>query len=236
MKRFCAFLLCLMFVFVLSAVPVCATSIGLSPSDLTDQEKESIAKSIALQPLQGTRSLGAIACFDANKEGKYALGFQSATSAAICVYDSNNTYLYGFQFSCDGKYGIEFYKEYIAIYFTRGEIIALYDPDGACVNVYTSNVVPEERTYWEQVLHRNKKSFGEKVYTLERDLGIGDQYSRLVVTNTLGEATVLYDATGDHIVRQVLLIVLIVGFLSLCIWGIYQKMKEEDKEQKEQSA
>lgn len=213
-------LICSSFASTVSAV---AQTIKTFPIDDTD--KAAIISKANIQPIETASIMNGITCFDVSNSGEIAIGIDWASNSVIYVYDSSGVFQYGFSFYVDGDYGIAYCDNLLGIYCIRGDTIMLCDNSGTCLDVRTLS--SDNRGYWQakKILNRVSKEMGGKKYVLERDLEIGDSYSRLVKIDEQGNRTVLYDATPEHNIGQILFISSIVCFCSFVVWGCITKAK-----------
>jgi hypothetical protein len=165
-----------------------------------------------------------IQCFDVNEQGWFAIGYRGNK---INVYDQNGDFQYGYQFSCNGDYGITLLSENIIIYIVRGGTIAEFDPEGKLVSVekaiFTQDIM-------NNIICRTSKLIGSTTYSLERDIGFfsGD-YSRLVSTQENGEREVLYDVTPLGYLFGIFHYLVLVAFPVLGFLAIHSAIKKEDE-------
>ena len=220
------YLLCLMIVFFILGEFVLAanaTSVNFETSICSDDEKEAFIEHINLQPVCEDNNEMSIQCFDVHLNGNYALAFGKGSNCNVYVYDPNGVYLYGFRFDSLGAYGIQFRGDMLEIYFVRGDSIAVIDETASCIDVQKVLTTRQNLLNERKLLDCCSKELNGKTYVLERDLDIGDSYSRFVVINKNGERTVLVDVSTDHTIQQILLIASLVVIFVITIIGAYHK-------------
>ena len=198
-------------------------SVEMESNSISAEEKASIIENIHLQIIQDDSPKTGIQCFDVSLDGLIALGCSYGGNKFIYVYDASGTFQYGFSFYCDGAYGIEFQGKNLGIYFLRGNVLVTYDSRGVCIGVQKMAETKEHYEIINDFLNRTEKNVGGKHYSMERDIELGDSYSRFVVTNEIGMKTILYDATTNHTLGQIISIVFLVGFLFVVIRGCILK-------------
>lgn len=207
------------------ASAVSATAQTLKTYPIDDKVKAAIISKANIQPIETASIINRITCFDVSDSGEIAIGVDWASNSAIYIYDSSGVFQHGFIFYVDGDYGIAYCDNLLGIYCIRGDTIMLCDDSGTCMDVRTLS--SDERGYWQakEILNRVSKEMGGKKYVLERDLEIGDSYSRLVKIDEQGNRTVLYDATPEHNIGQILGLSIVICFFLFVVWGCITKAK-----------
>ena len=203
--------------------PVHAEILGFDTYDLSAEEKADIIQTTNLKVIQDDSHKEGIRCFDVNRDGSYALAMGTGSNCRVYVYDPNGAFLYGYRFYCDGDYAIGFHEDALAIYSLRGNTIALYDAAGTCTGVQRAADTSVNDVRISGILNRTSMDMGDRRYMLERDMDMGDSYSRLVSVSQSGEKAVLYDISSEHSLRQSIFIIAVVGFFLFVIIGICRK-------------
>jgi hypothetical protein len=164
-----------------------------------------------------------------SQDGDVAIGIDSASNSVIYVYDSSGVFQYGFSFFVDGDYGIVYCDNLLGIYFLRGDIAMFCDDSGTCLDVRTLS--SDEKGYMQgkEILNRASRDIGSKRYVLERDINIGDSYSRLVAIDEYGNRTTLYDVTPEHSIGRILGLSAGIGFFLFVAWGCMKKAKPHNQ-------
>lgn len=228
MRKNILFLLAAILLWPLYAFVAKADSLGFDTEYFSDTQKVAFTEKLGLELLEKDAYAGSILCFDVRQDGVYALGFGSGSESRIHVYDRTGAYLYGYKFSCEGTYGIQFCEtasDSLAIYFSRGMVYAVYDSAGTYLDIQKVSATDDNLSIAHKILTRSEKTLSGKNYKLERDMNIGMTYSRFVLTDEAGDRLVLYDNSGDHTFGQYLWIALTVGFFAFVVWGIIKKQE-----------
>ena len=182
-------------------------------TQLNDTLKESVSENLNLTLLKQAAKNRSIQCFDVNNQGWFAIGF---SNNVIHIYNQNGIFQYGYQFHCDGDYGIAFEGKNLLIYLVRGEVCAAFDPSGQCI--YATNI-PFSNYIRDDVIYKTTKTIGDVNYFLERDAGVtSGNFSRLIAIDILKNKTVLYDAGPESIsdiIGDYFLIFSILGLMAL---------------------
>ena len=207
------------------ASTVSATALTLKTYPIDDKVKAEVISKANIQPIETANIKNGIKCFDVSDSGEVAIGVDWASNSAIYVYDSSGVFQYGFSFYVDGDYGIAYCDNLLGIYCIRGDTIMLCDDSGTCLDVRTLSSDIHGYIQVKEILNRSSKDIGSKKYVLERDLEIGDSYSRLVRIDEQGNRTVLYDATSEHNIGQILGITAMICFFLVVVWGCIKKAK-----------
>lgn len=210
-------------------VTVGATTIGMETTAISAEEQASIIDNIDLHVIQDDSQKAGVQCFDVDHTGAVALGVGSGDNCMIYVYDADGTFQYGFCFYCDGDYGIVFQGDKLSILLLRGNVLATYDSDGTCLQIEKIAEVKQNYEIMKELLNQTEKDVSGKHYSLERDMAIGDFYSRLVVTDERSERTILYDATKQNSLGQIVLVVFIVCFFLMVIQGCVRKSMRDKR-------
>jgi len=203
----------------------------LNPSTqfLASEKKAEAIERIRLQLIRDDRIKAGIQCFDVNNDGMVALAFQAYSRGWIYVYNADGEFQYGFRFITNGDFGIDFYQEHLAIYFARGNMIAIYDSMGNCIDIREEPDSKLNSYRFREILNRSHKEMNGKWYTLERDVPFFDSYSRCVVVNDQGVKTVLYDVSVMHNIVQIARLTGLVCFFAFVIRGIIKKLMSSEE-------
>ena len=196
---------------------------GFSTTACSDEEKSSIIDTINLEVFSEEYLVSGIQCFDVREDGVYALAFGEGSNSRISVYDSDGSFQYGYKFNANGDFAVEFYEEAVAIYFSRGDILAVYDSMGVCQEIRKVSNTKQNHIYAKEILDRVHKRISDKEYNLERDFEIGDSYSRFVILNEHKERQVMFDVSTEHRIEQLMLLIAPVCFFAFVIRGIWKK-------------
>jgi len=219
-------------VLLLCCVPGYATPvvqiIGIDTFDLSDAKTETFLDNLDMVGISSPTQHMAVACFDVSDTGLVAIGFENGSDRIIDIYNENGKYLYGYQFNSDGDYTVSFQEEDIAIYFMRGDAIAVFDKDANCLDVRSVVSPHADHNKIMAIYNRTQKEVSGKTYYLDRDIGSAVRsYARLVVKDSNGTETVIYDATFDHTFRLIAMWIGIIGFSGFVLFVMIKHMLEE---------
>lgn len=208
-----------------------AMDIGFALEDVTEDEFSSVCTNLALSVIDEPDIDVGFCCFDVNESGDYALGFDLPLKDIILVYDSTGSYQYGFSFSDNGAFGLEWDNENIVIYRVRSDLAISVDSSG---NILEMGIIPdtlENNEYWNNEVNANKRNVAGVTYTAEHWIANHEwlrwgAYPRLVKTMPDGERIVLFDQPAFSVVTSVILVVLIIAaFLTVIGFFIRRCLK-----------
>lgn len=217
------------FALLISAPTASATTLGFFTQSLSAEDKSEAMQKLDLELIYEDDYQAGIQCFDVSPDGLVALAFQSGSKGWVYVYNQDNAFQYGFTFVADGDFGIEFYQEFLALYFIRGNRIAIYDSSGNCVDILDENPPNQNIGRTKEILNRTQKELSGKRYILERDVALGDSYSRCVTINQQGARTEIYDVSTKHSTEEIARLIAFVCFFAFVIWGAYNKHKKAEE-------
>ena len=145
-----------------------AATTGFSTTACSDEEKAAMIDAINLEVYTEEYLVSGIQCFDVKEDGVYALAFGADSNSRISVYDSDGSFQYGYKFNATGDFAVEFYKDDVAIYFLRGDVLAVYDPAGVCQEIRKVSSTKQNHIYSKEILDRVYKRIPDKEYFLEQ--------------------------------------------------------------------
>lgn len=215
---------CVMIICVMGLLSARMTLIEAAAYSLSGEEKDSFLKQINWESIDNDRYKSGIYCFDVAADGRIALGIQGD---AIYVYDHSGKFQHGCSFQSEGTFGIEFDEKMLLLHFNRGDTILLIDEGGKCVDIQKADDPISHVILINEIRNQTAKKMEDKTYLLERDLDIGDSYSRFVIEEN-GKRLVLYDVTSDHLVKQVMLLASPICFFSFVFYGLVKKQNKKD--------
>jgi len=189
---------------------------------ISESDKHAILDSMRLQLVSNDTYSKGIKCFDVSENGTIALGVGTGRDCRIYAYNENGEFLYGYKFSANSDYGIEFWGETIVIFFIRGDVLVAVNSSGECVDM--AKIVPSEKNYLyaKQILNRTSKTVSGKVYQLERTHNWGDTYSSLCVTDEAGNTEVVFSSEGNE-TTLVIMLLFPIAFFGIIIFGLIRK-------------
>ena len=202
-----------------------ATEFDIEAYSVSEEDRDEFLQELNLKVISDDSRKRAINCLAVDENGNYALAFSNLSECWIYIYDSNNVFQYGYSFTSKGDYGIAFCNSGLAIHFTRPNLFTIFDPTGNCLDIQKISNNTQSLREKDRIFYKTQINSNGKLYTLERDINVGDSYARLVVKDSSGEQHTIYDVSSDLAIQQVLLIGAIPAFFSFVIWGITKKQK-----------
>lgn len=204
-------------------VSAASGSMQITPD--TEERRESFPERYSLTLLAEEPKVMPIRCFDVREDGCIVLGFYKAEEGTICVYSSEQEFMFGYTFSCAGDFNVFWEQDYICIFFVRSEVIAKLNRDGNCVAL--GSPVKTDAFYdLQEHFDSPVKQLGDVTYCLENDWIIGSDFCRLKVTNPDGSESVFYDASSPHAWSSVgMILMIIVGAVGF-VWVVIHKIKK----------
>lgn len=206
-----------------SAIVVSATNLkieGVTAISRSDVDRARAAQNLKLEMLDNDNYKVGISSFDVSKEGKIALAIEHGR---IYVYDAEGNFLYGYRFHTQGAYGVVFAGENVAIYLVRGDALAIYDPQGNCIDLQDVIYPNHPDSTW--LYQRISKQQDGKTYMLQRNVELLDTYGSLVITDADGNRNAFYDISIQHTIGVLLILAGVVGFFTFGIIVIYKQYK-----------
>lgn len=138
----------------------------------------------------------AIKSFSVNDQGMVAVG--SAERNIVSVYNRDGDFQYGYRFSCDGTFGVDWNQNNLIIYFVRGNKAVEVDEVGTILKIYEIKSTKNQDFKYENHLFYYKKRSNEKVYVMKNDSAflnfISSKYSKLVCVDEIGNEKCIYFA------------------------------------------
>ena len=225
MRYLTLLVVCIVFICGIDAITANATTLGMATYSLTDEEKASLLERLNFGTIEDDRNKTGIQCFDVSENGTIALAVEGDF---IYVYDQLGIFQYGCSFRSDGEFGIEFQDEMLAIYFLRGNFIIILDADGKCTDIQKVIEPDQHLVRVLKILNRTSKEIYGKKYLLERDIDVGEAYSRFVIEEG-DKRIVLYDVTVDHNIETIMLIVGLTCISTFMIFGVIKKKMQSEE-------
>ena len=200
-----------------------AMDAGFSMEKLSDAEKdEYINRYFDISMLTTEPPKRPIECFDVNKNGMIAIGyscFLMSPQKNICVYTEDGSFLYGYRFEDTGSFGIEWDDDNLIIYSVRASKAIAVNQAGEVEYVATINKTIDNHNYWQESVFSKKRTVGDTNYKLKNNMGtlnlVAYSYSQVVVEESDGKNTVVYDANTYHFIT--LCLIILVYFAMYCI-------------------
>lgn len=142
-----------------------------------------------------------IVCFAVSSSGMIALGLDDGSEhRKINIYDSDGNYLYGYAFSINGRFGLEWEEDNIVICTVRGNTRAVFDKFGNCIKVSEIMNTPSNSEYWDKNIFSKRKVYENDNYVIRNPNKLLNfilyyNSSQLVKVDEFGNETIFYDSS-----------------------------------------
>ena len=216
-RRFSVILL-LLLLLVIEGVEVLAINTGFSTEELSEKDISTFITNMNISLLVDEPPKATIECFDVSENEMIAIGHSASDKKTISIYSDAGTFLYGYEFNCNGNFGIEWDADNLIIYFVRSDIAASVNPAGKIECVLKIQNTADNNSYWNKFVFSTKRSIRDTEYTLKNNMGVFNiftsSYSQLVATNN-GIEHVVYDVNATQFAKTI--VVFISVLILICI-------------------
>lgn len=203
-----------------------AMNTGYSTEILSPDEENSFRSRFEISLLQDEPKKRPIVRFDVNETGQIAVGSENFSTKYICVYAADGNFQYGYCFDWGGSFSIEWDGNNILIYLVRGDYIISVNPSGVIETILRVPTTIENSIYYNKT-HPTKRLVGDTEYIIKNDIGflgwLASSYSRLVVKESDGTETIIYDVNTEQLVRAIMIFIFV---LTILIIGVFCLRKE----------
>ena len=211
------------FIFVLftNVMKVEAVNTGFQTNHLISEEKNTFISNVNILPINKEPVKNTIKCFDVNNNHLIAIGQNASERKTICVYSNEGVFQYGYTFSCNGDFGIEWDGENLNIYFVRSDVIVSVAPNGEVLDVLEVQNTIDNNSYVNHFIHSTQRVIDDKEYVIENNPRIFDwvtaSYSQIVVKDNAGIETTIYDASSVQTFNIIVTFIIVFGFIAVAI-------------------
>ena len=242
-KRLCAILFLSIAILFTNAIQVEAMNTGFSTEELSEETKTTFVSNINISPLKAESTKRGIQCFDVNEQGMIAIGQNTSERKTVCVYSNEGVFQYGYAFNCTGDFGVEWDGVKLNIYFVRSDIIISLDPDANIVDIEEVQNTIDNNTHRNRLLYSDTRMVGNTTYLIRNDMGVlnwlATSYSQIVVKDSDGTETIIYDMNARQLTGMIILICLVFVIFSIAVVAIgrqvVQAMRQNNKRDNAQS-
>lgn len=222
--------LCLILYAIGQSALVCSASSykDFQTNKVSEDEANSFLQKISFSVSNTERTGSAFSSFAVSEEGKIALCI-NGDSAAINVYNSDGTFLYGFHFQNGySSLAVFFEGETLSIIWGKNGYIGSFAPDGKCINFEKDAQTQNNAHAYQKHRYRpTSGSAGDKQYTVER-IGLSPDYTQFCLEDISGNKTVIYKAERESYTSLITTCVFVI-IPSLFILYAVRQQKNEDK-------
>ena len=216
-------IICVLIACITGLLATEVSSISVHSHSLSDEERDAFLQRVRWETIDTERRNTPICCFDVASDGTIAL---ATSEGVIYVYDKQGSFLFGCSFYPDGVFGIEFDEDELVLHFLRGNTTLLIDDSGDCIDIQKADDPIQHTLHIKEIHSQTFLEIGNTKYFLEREIDIGDSYSRFVITEN-GKRMVHYDVTSNHIAKQVMLVATPICFFAFVIYGLAKKQNKK---------
>ena len=213
----------LAFLYIVNVTSAYAVTSGSTASPLSAKEAKSFLEGIGFQILADPNIETGIRNFTVGEDGAIAL---IVSECCVHVYEPSGTFRYGIHLDPYGDFVVDFQEGLLAISFVRNNYTILIDATGKQIEVEQADNQQLHLSYVLEKLNQTTKEVNGVIFRLEREIGIGTTYSKLVAVDEQGELRVLYDLTVDHQMRQIFFSTVLICFCAFVVWGCINKRKK----------
>lgn len=107
MKKIIAILFIVLLIFSTGKVYAFAMNTGFETDNMEYEDQQIFIKNDDLKLITEKPPSYSVLFFYVSEDGLIALGSESLDEKIISVYSKDGNFMYGYTFSCDGSYGIE---------------------------------------------------------------------------------------------------------------------------------
>lgn len=194
-----------------------AMNTGFSTQSLSSEERKAFDTNVDISFLEIEPNKKTIECFDVNEKGVVAIGSSVSKRKTIAIYDSKGVFQYGYEFDCNGAFGIEWDNDNIIIYFVRSDVACSVNPVGTIEELLKIENTQENNSYWNHSVFSTSRTAGDNKYTIKNDMGLfnvfASSYSQLEIVDLNGEINVFYDVNSYQLSK---IIAIFIGVTIFC--------------------
>ena len=216
--RFVFAILLVSLLLVNANVEVLAMETGFSTEEMSQESVDDFLESINLTFLITDDQLkGRIDSFDVSENGMVAVAHHLIYTDNIFIYNSEGEFQYGYSVNSYGVVEVEFDNDNLIICFVRSDVALSVDSNGEVQSVLEIPNTKENEEHWKYLTYLREKTVGDTKYSLE---GFSD-YNKVIARNASGEETVIYDATAEILIYDLV----IAGIFLIGVICAHKKIK-----------
>lgn len=210
-----------------------ALNTGFSTDSMTLESQKNFLSNIQLLLITEEPEKNSIQCFDVNYNEMIAIGSENSTKKTISVYNSSGNFQYGYQFTCEGSFAVEWDSDNLIIYFVRSDIAALFDPNGNNLEMKAIQDTVENNNYWNHSVNSIQRTVNGNQYCLKNNMGIfnvfASSYSQLIKTDINGNTMIFYDFSREYTVKFIIEFISLTLFIILVITVVILQFIKQKK-------
>ncbi len=198
---------------------------------LPEDQAAAVTEALRLTFSEAAPPKEGILCFDADENGRIALGTEARGQKWISIYDADMVFQYAISFHTDGSFLVFLEGGHVWLYLVRGDLCVEFDDSGQPVRVwelqgYMDNNAP--------LLNRGqspRREVNGTVYELSnqsRILNLAGEASVLSVSSAEGGERVLYDVSDTMGLRLGFKFFLGLSLVALTVGVVVHHHKKEE--------
>ena len=208
-----------------------AINSGFELEPVSNERELQIQNNINIYVFEQEVSGNTIECFDVNDDGMIALGTNKSSQKFISIYNSQGVFQYGYQFYCNGSFGVEWDSNNLIIYFVRSDIACSVNPSGEIQEILEIKNTSDNNSYWNNKVFSATRTLGNVEYKIQNDFGIlnifSTSYSQLVIQDFNGQTKTIYDVNSQQLYKLILEIVCILLFVPICFFTLRKSFRKD---------
>ena len=207
---------------------VYAMNTAFSTERLSEEEEEKFLANVNISVLMDEPQKRKIECFDVKENGLVVIGTSEENRKFVGVYSEEGSFQYGYEFKCDGTFGVEWNENNINIYFVRGDVAVTLNPMDEIESIFRIQNTEENNDYWHHHVFVTKRTVGDTTYMLKNDAGVfnlfASSYSKLVATRGDGEETIVYDVGTSRLPEMLVKFIGVIIFILIVVLVIRKEI------------
>lgn len=233
--------MCLLVVSSLFLFNVGGTPREQMPSGFTFREVDSVRQSEILSEMDLTvfseePQTSPITCFAVNNQEWLVVGWEQGTQKTVCVYSDTGDFQYGFHFSNNGSFEVDWQDTCVAIISIRGNMRIVFDEKGQCIECREIENTVENSNYLRTKIKDTQCVIHGNTYEMSNNgaIRLRPEYDRVIKTTPDGETAILFEADRavGFSLAFTLLFLLIMLFAGVIVISHLKDRTNEKKENK----
>lgn len=208
------------------------------PSGFTFREVDSVRQSEILSEMDLTvfseePQTSPITCFAVSNQEWLVVGWDQGMQKTVCIYSDTGDFQYGFHFSNNGSFEVDWQDTYVAIISIRGNMRIVFDEKGQCIECREIENTVENSNYLRQNIKDTRCMINGNTYEMSNNgaIRLRPEYEQVIKTTADGETTILFEADSaiGFSFAFTVLFLLIMLFASIIV---ISKLKDQTNKKK----
>lgn len=201
MRKIISLMLIILYIYLAPCVCLAAVNTNMDTHSISETSAENFLQNISFTTINSYDNSMAFKEFDINYDESFALGFQRFNNKWIYVFDKLGQFKYGYTFTCNGSFGIEWAGDNLLIYFVRSGLVGEFDSTGKYIGLEAYENNSTNNRYWNNVIDAEEKQVNGFRFVgrgSSKFLLPDSPYSKLVKINEqTNEEIILYDSGSE---------------------------------------